>query len=126
MKNMLRSSVARAISPSLLVLALVTMQSPVLADDTNAATIEAGKGIAFNKKKGNCLACHQIEGGDLAGTVGPPLIAMNVRFPDKAKLRQQIENSMLINPNSIMPPFGKHHILTESEIEKLVEFIYTL
>lgn len=91
-----------------------------------ASVVEQGKEIAFDRKKGNCLACHQIEGGSLAGNIGPPLVAMKARFPDKAKLRAQIWDATKANPNSIMPPFGRHDILSEDEIDKVVEFIYTL
>jgi len=100
--------------------------TPQLAAAADADTIEAGKKIAFDRKKGNCLACHQIEGGDLAGNIGPALVAMKVRFPDKAKLRAQIWDSTVNNANTMMPPFGRHEILTESEIDKVVEFIYSL
>ncbi|BAZ93551.1 MAG: sulfur oxidation c-type cytochrome SoxX [Gammaproteobacteria bacterium] len=96
------------------------------ASAEEASVIEQGKQIAFDRKKGNCLACHQIEGGDLAGNIGPPLIAMKARFPDKSKLRAQIWDSTKMNPNSMMPPFGRHDILSEDEIDKVVEFIYTL
>lgn len=98
------------------------------AADKGAASsdIEAGKKIAFNRKKGNCLACHMIEGGKLPGNVGPPLISMKARFPDKAKMRAQIWDATKANPNTMMPPFGPHEILTESEIDKVVEFIYSL
>jgi sulfur-oxidizing protein SoxX len=51
---------------------------------------------------------------------------MQTRFPDKAKLRAQIWDSTKANPNSMMPPFGRHKILSEDEIDKVVEFIYTL
>jgi sulfur-oxidizing protein SoxX len=98
--------------------------SVVLAAD--ASVVEEGKKIAFDRKKGNCLACHQIEGGSLPGNIGPPLIAMKARFPDKAKLRAQIWDATRNNPNSIMPPFGRHKILSEEEIDKVVEFIHTL
>jgi sulfur-oxidizing protein SoxX len=100
--------------------------SPQLAVAADAEVIEEGKQIAFDRKKGNCLACHQIEGGDLPGNVGPPLVAMKARFPDKSVLRAQIWDSTKNNPNSMMPPFGRHEILTESEIDKVVEYIYTL
>ncbi|RMG27529.1 MAG: sulfur oxidation c-type cytochrome SoxX [Gammaproteobacteria bacterium] len=90
------------------------------------SVIEQGKAIAFNRKKGNCLACHQIEGGSLPGNIGPPLVGMKARYPDKAKLRAQIWDPTINNPNTIMPPFGRHKILTEEEIDKVVEFIYSL
>ena len=97
------------------------------AEETKAATaVEQGKEIAFDNKKGNCLACHQVAGGELPGNIGPPLVAIQARFPDKAKLRAQIWDSTKANPNSMMPPFGRHKILTEDEIDKVVEFIYTL
>jgi len=94
--------------------------------EDQARIIQEGKKIAFNRKKGNCLACHAIEGGRLPGNIGPPLVNMKERFPDKAKLRAQIWDATVNNPNTIMPPFGKHGILTEQEIDKVVEFIYTL
>ena len=100
--------------------------TPQLATAADAQVIEQGKKIAFDRKKGNCLACHMIEGGDLPGNIGPPLVAMKARFPDKAKLRAQIWDSTKNNPNSMMPPFGRHEILTEGEIDKVVEFIYSL
>ena len=90
------------------------------------SVIEQGKAIAFDRKKGNCLACHQIEGGTLPGNIGPPLVAMKARFPDKSKLHDQIWDSTKANANTMMPPFGRHNILSEDEINKVVEFIYSL
>jgi len=46
-----------------------------------------GEEVTFGRKLGNCLACHMIPGGNLPGNVGPPLLAMKARFPDKAVLR---------------------------------------
>lgn len=106
------------------VLALVmSSQLAVAADDS---AIADGKKIAFDRIKGNCLACHMMEGGELPGNIGPALVGMKQRFPDKAKLRAQIWDSTRNNPASIMPPFGRHEILTEGEIDKVVEFIYSL
>jgi len=53
-------------------------------------------------------------------------VAMKARYPDKSRLRAQIWDATKINSNSIMPPFGRQQILSESEIDKIVEFIYTL
>lgn len=62
----------------------------------------------------------------MAGNPGPPLIAMKARWPDKAKLRIQIHDARKLNPLSLMPPFGAHEILTEEEIDKVVEFVHSL
>ena len=88
--------------------------------------IEAGKAIAFDRKLGNCLACHQIAGGTAAGTIGPPLVGMKHRYPDKAKLRAQIWDSTKAKSDSPMPPFGRNRILTEKQIDEVTDFIYTL
>lgn len=100
--------------------------APQLAVAADAQIIDAGKKIAFDRKKGNCLACHFIEGGDLPGNIGPALVAMKVRFPEKAALRAQIWDATVKNPNTMMPPFGRHEILTEAEIDKVVEFVHSL
>ena len=96
----------------------------VVAQD--ASMVAEGKKIAFNRRKGNCLACHMMDDGTLPGNIGPPLIAMQARFPDKAALRAQIYDSRLRNPNTIMPPFGPHEIISESEIDKVTEYVWTL
>lgn len=106
----------------------LALGAPVFAagEQVDASVIAEGKAIAFDRKKGNCLACHVVEDGELAGNSGPPIIAMQQRFPDKAKLREQIWDPTRRNPQTMMPPFGKHGILTEEELDKLVEYIYTL
>ncbi|HFE36846.1 MAG TPA: sulfur oxidation c-type cytochrome SoxX [Gammaproteobacteria bacterium] len=95
---------------------------------TNLASnaIAEGKKIAFDPNKGNCLACHAIKGGKLPGNIGPPLVKMKQRYPNKAYLREQIGNPINNNPNSIMPLYEKYKILSESELNKVVEFIYSL
>jgi sulfur-oxidizing protein SoxX len=113
---------------SVLVLAgsLILSSVPSLSLAADTSVVDQGKAVSFDRKKGNCLACHQIEGGKLAGNIGPPLVAMKARYPDKAKLRAQIWDATKMNSNSIMPPFGRQQILSESDIDKIVEFIYTL
>jgi len=91
-----------------------------------AEDVAEGKKIAFDRKLGNCLACHVIAGGELPGNIGPPLIAMKARFPDKSKLRSQIYDATRNNPRSAMPPFGRHGILTDKQIDLVVEFIHSL
>ena len=104
---------------------LCTMMSfPAAAADSSV--IEKGKAVAYDRVKGNCLACHAMDDGTLPGNIGPPLIAMKARFPDKAKLRAQIWDATVANPNSIMIPFGRTGVLTEEEIDQVVEYVYTL
>ena len=43
--------------------------------------IAAGRAIAEDRNAGNCFACHHAEGAELAGNIGPPLVAMKMRFP---------------------------------------------
>ena len=85
-----------------------------------------GKKLSFDRKKGNCLSCHYIEGGVSPGDIGPPLVAMKARYPDKSKLRAQIWDATSKNPETIMPPFGRNKILSDDEIDQITEYIYTL
>ena len=100
---------------------------PALADQ--AQYITAGAQLARDVAKGNCLACHAMPGDASAVTsanIGPPLVSIRARFPDREPLRRQIWDAGLINPDTVMPPFGKHQILTTDEIELIVDYLYTL
>jgi len=87
---------------------------------------QRGQKIAFTRKLGNCLACHHIDGGQAPGNIAPPLFAMDVRFPDKARLRAQIQDPTVRNPETSMPAFGKYKVLNEQQMDDLVEFIWAL
>jgi sulfur-oxidizing protein SoxX len=99
---------------------------PFQASAAGATAIEKGKAVAVDRKKGNCLACHAMDDGTLPGNIGPPLVAMKARFPDKAKLRAQIWDATVANPNSIMPPFGRHRMISEEQVDQITDYIYTL
>ncbi len=86
----------------------------------------SGRELSFSTAKGNCLACHQLPGDPSAVTsanIGPPLIGMKERYPDRARLRAQIWDATAFNPATVMPPFGKHKVLTEGEIDRIVDYI---
>lgn len=108
----------------------IMLSGSVLAQSAAAPKKEeTGKDIAFNRTKGNCLACHgmpTVPDAESTGLYGPPLIAMSARYPDKAKLRAQIWDATALNPASTMIPFGKHGVLTEQEIDKVTDFVYGL
>lgn len=95
----------------------------VLADKT---ALQQGKEIALDRNKGNCLSCHMMDEGEQPGNSGPPLVMMKARFPDRATLRSQIWDSQRKNPISVMPPYGRHHILSEDELDLLVDYIHSL
>lgn len=92
--------------------------------------ILAGGCIATDRQKGNCMACHKFSGLERTrlqgGNIGPPLVAIKVRHPDKKRLREQLWDASQFNPRTVMPPFGKHRILTEKEIDLVVEWLYSL
>jgi L-cysteine S-thiosulfotransferase len=96
-----------------------------MAATPSASDIEQGKALAFSRKEGNCLACHMIPGGQMAGTIAPPLVAMKARYPDRQKLFNQIWDARGTLPSTIMPPFGAHLILNKSQINKIIDFLYT-
>ena len=106
--------------------ALTLLSFPAAAAEGAGSMIEKGKAVAEDRIKGNCLACHVMGDGTLPGNIGPPLIAMKARFPDKAKLRAQIWDATVANPDSIMIPFGRNRVLTEEEIDQVVEYVYSL
>ena len=105
--------------------ALVLPASGVLAEEAQSA-MEQGKALAFDRKKGNCLACHMIAGGDLPGNIGPPLVAMKMRFPERQVLYDQVADPRLRNPNTVMPPYGAHGILSERELNLVIDYLLTL
>ena len=99
---------------------------PLLLYSAYADNIAEGKEISFDRKKGNCLACHAMDDGELAGLVWPPLMMMKVRFPDRAVLREQVWDPTIRNPATSMPPYGRQRMMTEEEIDKVVDYLYTL
>lgn len=123
-----RSLRAQRVAVAILLGGLLHFQAASAAEEAQKqpTPAELGKAIAFNSSKGNCLACHMIDDGDSPGNIGPILMSMQARFPDKAKLRAQIWDATAANPNSTMPPFGRHGILSEEEIDLVVEYLYTL
>jgi sulfur-oxidizing protein SoxX len=94
------------------------------AAQAQSSTAE-GQKLAFSRSKGNCLTCHVIAGGNAPGNVGPPLAAMKARFPDRKELVAIITDETKRNPLTVMPPFGRNLLLTDKEINAIVDFLYT-
>ncbi|MGJ0485306.1 MAG: sulfur oxidation c-type cytochrome SoxX [Methylomicrobium sp.] len=85
-----------------------------------------GKKLAFDRNKGNCLACHAIDDGESPGNIGPPLAALKTRFKNKPQLREQIFDATRFNPETSMPPFGRNKILTADELDQVVDYLWSL
>ncbi len=113
------------LASALTVVIATAVSSSALAEDNEAVHAE-GKELAFDRGKGNCLACHMIPGGESPGNIAPPLISMKMRYPDKAKLHAQISDPSASNSETAMPLFGRYEILSDSELDKVVEYIYSL
>lgn len=126
---MAKSQWLRNIAHTMMVTTVILSASvATAAEEKKLSAVEEGKKIAFDRAKGNCLACHMIADGVSPGEIGPPLMAMQARYPDKQKLFDKIwgKPGVELMPESQMLPFGKNKALTDDEIRKVVEFLYTL
>jgi len=106
--------------------AVIAQDQQSTTDPDMAKRIEAGRKVLEDRKKGNCLSCHLIVNAELPGNAGPPLIAMKTRWPDREALKSQIYDPTLRNPDTIMPPYGRHRMLTAQELDVLVDFVQSL
>lgn len=74
-----------------------------------------------------CQACHFYEGTNQAGNVAPPLVGMKGRFPDRKRLYQIIHDPIkVLGRDTMMPPFGRNGLMNETQINTLIDFLYTL
>jgi L-cysteine S-thiosulfotransferase len=102
--------------------AVLTLSAPLAQAQSGAAE---GQKIAFDRGRGNCLTCHDIKDGDLPGTIGPRLKDLKARY-DRNELIAIVTDETKRNPQTVMPPFGRNRILTEQEINAVVDFLQTL
>ena len=111
-----------------LAVALLMLLGCLQLGAANATGLHAlpGKTIAYDATKGNCLACHRMGDGESPGDLGPALENIRQRYPDRNQLRKLLWGPLAFNPTSRMPPFGRYRILTEAELDMLVDYLYTL
>lgn len=110
----------RTLSMLVLALAAITTQA------AESPAIAEGREIAADRNRGNCYSCHMADGAEMTGNGGPPLMQMQMRFPDREVLKAQIADPRVRNPNTVMPPYGAHGILTPRELELVVDYIHSL
>jgi sulfur-oxidizing protein SoxX len=99
----------------------------------------AGKELAVQRKKGNCLACHvmPIPEEQFHGEVGPDLSNVGSNYTE-AELRMRLVDPKVLNPDTIMPAFlkpGTHDVLKKfkgktiikaQDIEDIIAYLMTL
>ena len=105
-----------------LALSIVAAAGPALAQ----SAVAEGQKLAFDRGKGNCLTCHAIKGGQYPGTLGPELVDIKSKYPNRDELVAIIYDETKRNPLTVMPPFGRNRILTDKEISAVVDFLQTL
>lgn len=116
--------IANSSKKTALVLALLAGAG--FAGPAYAQSAAEGQKIAFDRGKGNCLTCHVIKGGDLPGSIGPELTGIKGKYPNRDDLVAIVTDETKRNPLTMMPPFGRNRILTEKEINAVVDFLQTL
>jgi sulfur-oxidizing protein SoxX len=114
-----------SVKPALFLAPLVAVALSAGSAQAQSAAAE-GQKIAFDRGKGNCLTCHVIKGGDLPGSIAPELKDIKSKYPNRADLVAILTDETLRNPLTVMPPFGRNRILTEQEINAVVDFLQTL
>ena len=119
------ASTSPALFPAL-ALALLVGATAFAGPAGAQAGVAKGRKLAFDRGKGNCLTCHDIRGGDLPGTIGPPLKDIKSKYPDRNELVAILTDETRRNPLTVMPPFGRNRILTSEEINAIVDFLQTL
>jgi sulfur-oxidizing protein SoxX len=72
----------------------------------------------------NCQQCHQIKGITDYGNVGPSLLDLKSRYPDRKDVAAIVNDETKRNPQTVMPPFGRNLILTKQEIDTIVDYLY--
>lgn len=115
------------LAKSLLIASAMTglLTTASLAD---AALVAKGEKIFNNKKKGNCFACHDVNGKtiDGPGSFGPKLSGLSY-YPDDVLYASvydiYAQKGIKI---SAMPAFGKNGWLDDAEIKAVVAYLKTI
>jgi sulfur-oxidizing protein SoxX len=100
-----------------------------IAAGAASGQVPEGRDLFMRPDKGNCIACHQVPDGagpKVRADVGPRLDAMRLRGWDTARLRNLLEDPMRTNPDTVMPPYGRHRLLDAREIDLIVGFLHAL
>ena len=90
--------------------------------------VKQGEKIFNTKKKGNCLACHAVNGKKInnPGSLGPKLTGLSYwSEKDLTDAVYDIYSARGLK-NSAMPAFGKNGWLSDDEIKAVVAYLKTI
>ena len=111
------------LAATVLAIAAAGVAAPALSQ------VPAGRELFLRADKGHCAACHQVGAGEATGArpdVGPALQGARMRELGKAALRAIVQDPTRANPDTLMPPFGRHRILDDREIDRVVDYLHAL
>jgi sulfur-oxidizing protein SoxA len=94
-----------------------------------AGDAEKGQKLAFDRSRGGgCLACHVMgpKTQSLPGNVGPDLSEIGKAGRSDQWLFNYVFDARVFNPETVMPPWGKHGFYNEAEIKDIVAFLKSL
>ncbi len=94
--------------------ALVLGPAPAFAAPPDAKKLVASQ----------CEQCHEIKGIQDFGNVGPSLVGLKDRYPDRKDVVAIVNDETKRNQETVMPPFGRNLILTNEEIGAIVDYLY--
>ena len=100
-------------------LAVALAAAALGANAASAAPTEALKLL-----NSNCQQCHQIKGIEDFGNVGPSLVDLKARFPNRKDVVAIIDDETKRNPQTVMPPFKRNLVLTDKQIAVIVDYLY--
>lgn len=108
--------------------ALLAALAAAIASRAHAQN-DQGLEIFIRPDKGYCIACHQVPaqaGPVTRSNMGPALAGARMRELGGARLHELLRDPSRANPDTVMPPFGKHHILDDREIDRVTEYLLAL
>jgi sulfur-oxidizing protein SoxX len=85
--------------------------------------------LFVRRDKGHCIACHQVPAGAGPATradLGPRLEGPRMRELGRNALRAILVDPTVTNPDTVMPPFGRHRLLEAAEVERVVDYLHAL
>ena len=109
--------------------ALVLAALALAAASRAGAQPPSGAQLFTRPDKGNCIACHQVSDPAAPKTrsdLGPRLEGARMRALGRERLRALLDDPMANNPDTLMPPFGRHKILDAAEIGRVIDYLDAL